>query len=84
MSEDKKTERRKEIIGVCLDCFVEKGLTATTTKISARRRSCKTAASITTFPPRRKSYSPVLRKQSTGLKTARSASCLKISAISKA
>lgn len=32
MSEDKKTERRKEIIGVCLDCFVEKGLTATTTK----------------------------------------------------
>ena len=24
MSEDKKTERRKEIIGVCLDCFVEK------------------------------------------------------------
>lgn len=27
----KKAERTKEIIGVCLDCFVEKGLTVTTT-----------------------------------------------------
>ena len=32
MNEDKKTERRREIIAVCLDCFVEKGLTITTTK----------------------------------------------------
>ena len=32
MSEDKKTERKKEIIGVCLDCLIEKGLTVTTTK----------------------------------------------------
>ncbi|RHU97585.1 TetR/AcrR family transcriptional regulator [Dorea sp. OM07-5] len=27
----KKAERTKEIIGICLDCFVEKGLTVTTT-----------------------------------------------------
>lgn len=32
MNEEKKTEKRKEIIGVCLDCFVERGLTATSTK----------------------------------------------------
>ena len=32
MNEDKKNQKRKEIIGVCLDCFVEKGLTVTTTK----------------------------------------------------
>lgn len=32
MNEEKKTEKRREIVGVCLDCFVEKGLTATTTK----------------------------------------------------
>ena len=32
MNEGKKTERRREIIAVCLDCFVEKGLTITTTK----------------------------------------------------
>ena len=32
MNEDKKKETRNEIIGVCLDCFVEKGLTVTTTK----------------------------------------------------
>ena len=31
MNEDKKTERRREIIAVCLDCFVEKGLKITTT-----------------------------------------------------
>jgi len=32
LNEEKKTEKRREIIGVCLDCFVEKGLTVTTTK----------------------------------------------------
>ena len=32
MNVDKKKEKRNEIIGVCLDCFVEKGLTVTTTK----------------------------------------------------
>ena len=32
MNEDKKKEKRNEIIGVCLDCFVKKGLTVTTTK----------------------------------------------------
>lgn len=32
MNEEKKIEKRKEIVGVCLDCFVEKGLTAATTK----------------------------------------------------
>lgn len=32
MTEEKKTEKRREIIGVCLDCFVEKGLTVATTK----------------------------------------------------
>lgn len=32
MNEDKKNQKRKEIIGVCLDCFVERGLTVTTTK----------------------------------------------------
>lgn len=32
MNEDKKNEKRKEIIGVCLDSFVEKWLTVTTTK----------------------------------------------------
>ena len=31
MNISKKAERTKEIIGVCLDCFVEKGLTVTTT-----------------------------------------------------
>lgn len=32
LNEEKKTEKRREIIGVCLDCFVEKGLTVATTK----------------------------------------------------
>lgn len=32
LTEEKKTEKRREIIGVCLDCFVEKGLTVATTK----------------------------------------------------
>ena len=32
MNEDKKSEKRKELIGICLDCFVKNGLTATTTK----------------------------------------------------
>ncbi|MBR9937545.1 MAG: TetR/AcrR family transcriptional regulator [Lachnospiraceae bacterium] len=31
MKTSKKAERTKEIIGICLDCFVEKGLTVTTT-----------------------------------------------------
>lgn len=32
MNEEKKAEKRREIIGICLDCFVERGLTVTTTK----------------------------------------------------
>ena len=32
MREEKKAEKRQELVGVCLDCFVEKGLTVTTTK----------------------------------------------------
>ena len=32
MSEDKKAERRREITGACLDCFVKMGLTVTRTK----------------------------------------------------
>lgn len=32
MREEKKAEKRREIIGVCLDCFIEKGLTVATTK----------------------------------------------------
>lgn len=32
MNEEKKTEKRRKIIGVCLDCFVEKGLTVAATK----------------------------------------------------
>ncbi len=32
MNEEKKIEKRRKIIGVCLDCFVEKGLTVATTK----------------------------------------------------
>lgn len=31
MKPSKKAERTKEIIGICLDCFIEKGLTVTTT-----------------------------------------------------
>lgn len=31
MNTSKKTERTKKMIGICLDCFVEKGLTVTTT-----------------------------------------------------
>lgn len=32
MNTSKKTERKKELIDICLDCFIEKGLTLTTTK----------------------------------------------------
>ena len=32
MREEKKAEKRQELVGVCLGCFVEKGLTVTTTK----------------------------------------------------
>ena len=32
LNEEKKIEKRRKIIGVCLDCFVEKGLTVATTK----------------------------------------------------
>ena len=32
MREEKKAEKRQELVGVCLDCFVEKGLTVATTK----------------------------------------------------
>ena len=32
MREEKKTVKRQEVVGVCLDCFVEKGLTVATTK----------------------------------------------------
>ena len=32
MREEKKAEKRQELVGVCLDCFVEKGLTLATTK----------------------------------------------------
>ena len=31
MKTSKKAERTKELIGICLDCFIEKGLTVTTT-----------------------------------------------------
>ena len=31
MNTSKKAERTKKVIGICLDCFVEKGLTVTTT-----------------------------------------------------
>ena len=31
MNTSKKAERTKKMIGICLDCFVEKGLTVTTT-----------------------------------------------------
>ena len=31
MKPSKKAERTKDIISICLDCFVEKGLTVTTT-----------------------------------------------------
>ena len=32
MREEKKAEKRQELVGICLGCFVEKGLTVTTTK----------------------------------------------------
>lgn len=32
MREEKKAAKRKEVIGICLDTFIEKGLTVTTTK----------------------------------------------------
>ena len=32
MREEKKAEKRQELVDVCLDCFVEKGLTVATTK----------------------------------------------------
>ena len=32
MNTSKKTERTKRLIGICLNCFIEKGLTSTTTK----------------------------------------------------
>ena len=32
MNVSKKNERKKELIDICLDCFVEKGLTATSSK----------------------------------------------------
>lgn len=32
LREEKKAEKRQELVGVCLDCFVEKGLTVATTK----------------------------------------------------
>ena len=31
MNTSKKAERTKKVIGICLDCFIEKGLTVTTT-----------------------------------------------------
>ena len=32
MREEKKAEKRQELVAACLDCFVEKGLTVATTK----------------------------------------------------
>ena len=32
LREEKKAEKRQELVGACLDCFVEKGLTVATTK----------------------------------------------------
>lgn len=32
MNTSKKAERTKELVGICLDCFVERGLTATSSK----------------------------------------------------
>lgn len=32
MNTSKKSARTRELIGICLDCFIERGLTATTTK----------------------------------------------------
>ena len=32
LREEKKAEKRKDLVGICLDCFVEKGLTVATTK----------------------------------------------------
>lgn len=32
MREEKKAVKKQEIVGVCLDCFIEKGLTVATTK----------------------------------------------------
>ena len=46
MNEDKKKEKRNEIIGVCLDCFVKKGLTVTTTKDLCTAAYCKTSTTI--------------------------------------
>lgn len=85
MREEKKAEKRQELVGVCLDCFVEKGLTVTTTKDLCRAAKLhKTAASTITSPPKRKSFLPVPRKRSVELKKLRLASCLKILVTSKA
>ena len=32
LREEKKAAKRQELVGVCLGCFVEKGLTVATTK----------------------------------------------------
>lgn len=32
LSEEKKTKKRRELLALCLDCLIEKGLTAVTTK----------------------------------------------------
>ena len=32
LREEKKAEKRQELVDACLDCFVEKGLTVATTK----------------------------------------------------
>ena len=84
MREEKKAEKRQELVGVCLDCFVEKGLTVATTKDLCKAAKLQNGGIYYYFSTKRKSFLPAPRKRSVELKKLRLPSCLKILLTSKA
>ena len=64
MREEKKAEKRQELVGVCLDCFVEKGLTVATTKDLCKAAKLQNGGIYYSSPPKRKSFLPAPRKRS--------------------
>lgn len=84
MREEKKAEKRQELVGVCLDCFVEKGLTVATTKNLCKAAKLQNGGIYYYFSTKEEIVLACAEERSVELKKPRLASCLKILVTSKA
>lgn len=83
MREEKKAEKRQELVGVCLDCFVEKGLTVATTKDLCKAAKLQNGGIYYYFSTKEEIVLACAEEAISRIEKVRLPSCLKILVTSK-